>query len=156
MEEAITGTTRSVQIGEEKVNLKIPPGTTSGKKLKLTGKGQYSPDGSDRGDLIIKVTVEPHDRYSLEDGRLYLDQPVDVAKLMLGDSIEVQTPEKQIKLNISEGTQSGKVYRIPGMGFPEFKKPDEKGPLYVRLNAHIPERLTPEQKELIRQAFPGS
>lgn len=156
LDEAITGTTRSVHIGDEKVSVKIPPGITTGKKLKLSGKGQFNRDSTSRGDLFIKVNVESHERYSLEDGKLYLDQPVEVSKLMLGGSVAVQTPEKQLKLNITEGTPGGKVFRIPGMGFPKFGKPEEKGPLYIRIQPQIPEQLTPEQKDLIRQAFPNT
>ncbi|MCH8557197.1 MAG: J domain-containing protein [Balneolia bacterium] len=156
VEEAIAGTTRSVQIGDEKVSVKIPAGITEGKKLKLTGKGQYNRDASLRGDLFIKVKIEPHDRYTIKEGKLYLDQPVEVVKLMIGGPVTIQTPEKQVKLNIQEGTPAGKVFRIPGMGFPKFGKADEKGPLYVRIQPQIPSHLTLEQKELLKQAFPGS
>lgn len=156
VEEAISGTTRSVQIGDEKVSVKIPPGITEGKKLKLTGKGQYNRDASSRGDLLIKVKIEPHERYTIEDGKLYLNQPVAVVKLMIGGPVAIQTPVKQVKLNIQEGTPAGKVFKIPGMGFPKFGKADEKGPLYVRVQPQIPSHLTPEQKELLKQAFPGS
>lgn len=155
LEEAISGTSRDLRIGSEKVTVKIPAGTKAGTKLKIKGKGQPGPDGYTRGDLILKVEHHTHPVLSLEEGKLFLNQPVDVAKLMLGGSISVNTPEKQIRLNLAEGTPNGKVFRIPDMGFPEFRKPETKGPLYVRVTADIPQYLTPEQKELIRQAFPA-
>jgi curved DNA-binding protein len=74
--------------------------------------------------------------------------------MMLGGSISVQTPDKQIKLNIKEATPNGKIFRVPKLGYPEIGKPDKRGPLYIKLNASIPENLTPEQKELIQKAFP--
>ncbi|AXJ00800.1 curved DNA-binding protein [Cyclonatronum proteinivorum] len=155
IEEAISGTSRDLRIGTEKVTVKIPAGTKAGTKLKLKGKGQPGPDGFTRGDLILKVAHHPHPTLSLEGDKLYLNQPVSVAQMLLGGSITVQTPEKQLRLNLTESTPNGKVFRIPNMGFPEFRKPENKGPLYVRMQAEIPQYLTPEQKELIRQAFPS-
>ena len=154
LEEAMSGTSRDLRIGSEKVTVKIPAGTKAGTKLKIKGKGQPGPDGFTRGDLILKIEHHAHPVLSLEDDKLYLNQPVSAAVLMLGGSISVNTPDKQIRLNLAEGTPNGKVYRIPDMGFPEFRKPESRGPLYVRVVAEIPQYLTPEQKELIRQAFP--
>lgn len=153
IEEALEGSKRSVQIGDERVSVKIPAGITDGKKLKLTGKGHYSPDGSSRGNLYLKIRIAPHEHYELKGDKLYVNAAVPVATLMLGGTISVQTPDKQIKLNVKEATQNGKVFRVPKLGYPEFGKPSKRGPLYIRLNAAIPEYLTPEQKELIRQAF---
>lgn len=154
IEEAIKGSKRSVQIGDERVSVKIPAGILDGKKLKLTGKGHYSPDGSNRGNLYLKIKIAAHERYELRGDKLYVNEPVPVATLMLGGSISVQTPDKQIRLSVKEATPNGKVFRIPKLGYPAFGKPDTRGPLYVRLNAEIPDYLTPEQKKLLEQAFP--
>lgn len=154
IEEALEGSKRSVQIGDERVSVKIPAGITSGKKLKLTGKGHYSPDGSNRGNLFLKIKIAEHERYELIGNKLYVNEPVPVATMMLGGSISVQTPDKQIKLNIKEATPNGKIFRVPKLGYPEFGKPENRGSLYIKLNASIPEHLTPEQKELIEKAFP--
>lgn len=154
IEEALEGSKRSVQIGDERVNVKIPAGITNGKKLKLSGKGHYSPDGSNRGNLFLKIKVAEHERYELKGNKLYVNEPVPVATMMLGGAISVQTPDKQIKLNVKEATPNGKVFRVPKLGYPEFGKPDQRGSLYIKLNAQIPEYLTPQQKELIEKAFP--
>ncbi|MCH8569437.1 MAG: J domain-containing protein [Balneolales bacterium] len=154
LEEAITGTSRAVQMGDERVSVKIPAGITSGKKLKLKGKGKLSRDGGQRGDLFLKINILPHERYTLEDNRLYVEQYVPVQTLMLGGAVAVTTPVNQVRIAIKEGTQPGKILRLNNMGFPVFKKPEEKGALYVRIHAEIPDRLTEEQKELIRRAFP--
>ncbi len=153
LDEAITGSSRTIRVGDEQMSVKIPAGITDGKKLKLKEKGRPGPDGVTRGDLLLKVKLLPHDRFYLQDGKLYADQPVDVSVLMLGGQIPVQTPDKQIRLTIAEGTQNGKVFRIPGMGFPEFRKPENRGPLYVKVSAAIPQNLTETQKKLISEAF---
>lgn len=154
IEEALEGSKRSVQIGDERVSVKIPAGITHGKKLKLSGKGHYSPDGSNRGNLFLKIKIAEHERYELKGNKLYVNEPVPVAIMMLGGSISVQTPDKQIKLNVKEATPNGKIFRVPNLGYPEFGKPEKRGSLYIKLNASIPEHLTDEQKELIEKAFP--
>ncbi|MCH8486240.1 MAG: hypothetical protein LAT75_05200, partial [Candidatus Cyclonatronum sp.] len=153
--EAISGTSRDLRIGSETVTVRIPAGIRPGTKLKVKGKGQAGPDGFTRGDLILKVDHQTHPTLELTDDKLYLNQPVPVATMMLGGSINVNTPGKQIRLNLEEATPNGKLYRIPGMGFPEFRKPEARGPLYVRIQADIPQYLTAEQKALLRQAFPS-
>lgn len=155
LEEAISGTSRDLRIGSETVTVRIPAGIRPGTKLKVKGKGQAGPDGFTRGDLILKVDHQTHPTLELTDDKLYLNQPVPVATMMLGGSINVNTPGKQIRLNLEEATPNGKLYRIPGMGFPEFRKPEARGPLYVRIQADIPQYLTAEQKALLRQAFPS-
>jgi DnaJ-class molecular chaperone len=55
--EAVLGTQLSVPTPNERVNIKIPPGTQNGRRLRVRGHGMPQRDGS-RGDLFVEVHVE--------------------------------------------------------------------------------------------------
>jgi len=55
--EAVLGTTLTVPTLDQKLNLKIPPGTQNGWRLRLRGQG-FQFRGGKRGDLIVQVHVE--------------------------------------------------------------------------------------------------
>ena len=67
--EAALGTQIEVPTINGKARLRIPPGTQSGQKFRLRGKGAPSPRRNQRGDQLVEVTVvlpEIHDKRSEE------------------------------------------------------------------------------------------
>ena len=54
--EAALGTTVQVVTMDGTVNLKVPPGSQSGQKLRLRGKG-FPKKGGQRGDLIVRLKI---------------------------------------------------------------------------------------------------
>lgn len=73
MAEATLGTRLEVPTIEGRVMLTIPPGTSSGQKLRLKGRGIPSRDGTPRGDQIVVAQIvtpkslDPKSRQLLED-----------------------------------------------------------------------------------------
>jgi molecular chaperone DnaJ len=68
----------------------------------------------------------------------------------LGGEIEVPTIEgKKAKLAIPEGTQTGKQFRLKGLGMPVLNT-NRRGDMYVQVTVETPVNLTPRQKELLR------
>ncbi len=55
--EAVLGTTVIVPALDQKLNIKIPPGTQNGWRLRLRGQG-FKGLGKERGDLIVQVHIE--------------------------------------------------------------------------------------------------
>jgi molecular chaperone DnaJ len=55
--EAALGAKIEVPTLEGKSILKIPPGTQTGQKFRLRGKGMISPRGEGAGDLIVEVRI---------------------------------------------------------------------------------------------------
>jgi curved DNA-binding protein len=146
-QEAYNGTERIVDLGTEKLRLKIKPGAYEGLKLKMKGKGQMGRSGK-AGDLYITVHVQPNIIYRRQGDDLYMDLAVDVFTLMLGDKIPVTTLSGVLHITIPEGTQNGKQLRLKGKGMPVYGKA-EQGDLYIKMEARLPEKLTKEQKQLI-------
>ena len=147
LQEAYTGTERIIDIGGEKIKLKIKPGAYSGLKLLAKGKGEKA-QGGKAGNLYITINVSPHPDYERKGNDLYMNMPVDLFTALLGGKMEIQTLSGRINMKIPEGTQNGKQFRLKGKGMPVYGK-SSHGDLYVKIQVKLPDKLTPEQKELV-------
>ena len=147
LQEAYTGTERIIDIGGEKIKLKIKPGAYSGLKLLAKGKGEKA-QGGKAGNLYITINVSPHPDYERKGNDLYMNMPVDLFTALLGGKMEIQTLSGRINMKIPEGTQNGKQFRLKGKGMPVYGT-SSYGDLYVKIQVKLPDKLTPEQKELV-------
>ena len=147
LQEAYTGTERIIDIGGEKIKLKIKPGAYSGLKLLAKGKGEKA-QGGKAGNLYITINVSPHPDYERKGNDLYMNMPVDLFTALLGGKMEIQTLSGRINMKIPEGTQNGKQFRLKGKGMPVYGT-SSHGDLYVKIQVKLPDKLTPEQKELV-------
>lgn len=147
LQEAYTGTERIIDIGGEKIKLKIKPGAYSGLKLRAKGKGEKA-QGGKAGNLYITINVSPHPDYERKGNDLYMNMPVDLFTALLGGKMEIQTLSGRINMKIPEGTQNGKQFRLKGKGMPVYGT-SSHGDLYVKIQVKLPDKLTPEQKELV-------
>ncbi len=153
--EVISGTKKQVTLQHqgrsEKIEVKIPQGMVSGKKLRLTGKGNPSPYGGPAGDLYIQAKVIDDPNYEVNGYDLYLSRDVKLSEALLGTTLSVPTLEgKTLNLTIPPGTKPGTKLRMSGHGLPVMKK-KKKGDLYVRINIEMPNKLSREQKKIIRE-----
>ncbi|RLC37998.1 MAG: molecular chaperone DnaJ [Candidatus Nealsonbacteria bacterium] len=137
--------------GEESIEVFIPAGVDSGQLIKIAGKGEAGRRGGRAGDLYIRVFVRPHSLFERKGDDLYIDIPISFSQAVLGDEVEVPTPEgKKILLKVPQGTQSGKVLRISNKGIPHFSG-FGRGDLYVKLVVKTPKRLNKEQRKLLER-----
>ncbi|MEX2231867.1 MAG: J domain-containing protein [Cyclobacteriaceae bacterium] len=150
LEEAYHGTERIVDLGGEKIKIKIKPGTYDDLTLRAKGKGQKSPSGK-AGDLHLNIKVNPHPRFERRGDDLHMEASVDMFTALLGGKLEVDTLSGKISITLKEGTQNGKVVRLKGKGMPVYGKNGHYGDLYVKLLIKLPEHLTPHQKNLIQK-----
>ncbi len=153
--EVISGAKKQVTLQHqgrsEKIEVKIPQGMVSGKKLRLTGKGNPSPYGGPAGDLYIQAKVIDDPNYEVNGYDLYLSRDVKLSEALLGTTLSVPTLEgKTLNLTIPPGTKPGTKLRMSGHGLPVMKK-KKKGDLYVRINIEMPNKLSREQKKIIRE-----
>ncbi len=68
--EAVLGTNLSVPTIDGRVNIRIPPGTQNGQKLRVRGRGLPERSGPG-GDLIVVTNVETPDHVTDEERRLW-------------------------------------------------------------------------------------
>ena len=151
LKQAYEGTSRTIRVGGEKMKVKIPAGIQDGQQLRLKGKGSSTAKGGPQGDLLLTIKVDIPENYERKGNNLYYDHPVDLYTAVLGGKTVVSTIAGKAKLNIPAGTSSGKLFRLKGMGMPEFRNTSNKGDLFVRLQIEVPDKLSDEEKELFEQ-----
>lgn len=155
LKEAFSGTTRVVTRDGRKITVKIPAGADTGTKVRLAGEGMPGMGGRD-GDLYLIVTVDEDMQFERKGDDLLTDVKIDMFTALLGGEAEIPTMEKNVKLKIPPGTQSGRKFRLPNKGMPLLKKPGEFGDLYARILITVPIALTEKQQALVehlRQSF---
>ena len=150
LEEAYHGTERIVDVGGERIKVKIKPGAYDGLTLRAKGKGQKSPSGK-AGDLHLTIGVQPHPVYQRKGDDLHMEAPVDMFTALLGGKQEVATLSGKINITLKEGTQNGSVVRLKGKGMPVYGRAGQHGDLYMKLAVKLPEHLSLHQKEILHK-----
>ncbi|NGP87634.1 DnaJ C-terminal domain-containing protein [Fodinibius halophilus] len=151
LKQAYNGTSRTIRVGGEKMKVKIPAGIEDGQRLKLKGKGSTKARGGARGDLLLTVRIDMPEGYERKGNNLYYDHPLDLYTAVLGGDTVVDTIAGKAKLTIPAGTSSGKLFRLNGMGMPEFRNSSNKGDLLARMQVQVPENLSKEEEKLFNK-----
>lgn len=134
---------------ERRVMITVPPATESGTKVRLKGQGLPGRAGEPAGDLVVTFQVQP-DRFFRRDGLdLVCEVPINLAQALLGSRLRVRTLDgKKVVLKIPPGTQPGRKFRIKGQG---IEKNGRRGDQLVEVHIDLPERLSPEEQDLIKK-----
>lgn len=132
--------------GEENVTLEIPAGVQAGMQLSMSGKGNMGERGGGAGDLIILIEEEAHPQLQKEGLNVAFDLYISFVDAVFGLQTEVPTIDGRAKIKIPAGTQSGKIFRLKGKGFPSINS-HEKGDQLIHINVWTPQTLTSEEKE---------
>jgi len=133
---------------EEDFKLKIPAGAYDGMTLRFGGGGNVPPGGGESGDLYVELMVEPHEQFERRGDDIYSEVSVDIPTAVLGGKTKVQTILGDVDLKIPAGTQSGTVFKLKRKGAPVIGHPSRRGDHYVKVNVHIPEKLSKEEKKI--------
>lgn len=150
LEEAFSGVSRILRIGERRIEIKIPRGAKSGTKVRVRGEGREG-EGGVKGDLYLEIEVTPHPVFERTGDDLQTELPVDLYTAILGGEASVPTLKGKIKLRIPPETQSGRTFRLKGQGMPQLKQPDERGDLYAKVVVQLPQNLTPDEIALFEE-----
>lgn len=155
LEESVSGAEKKLALQREdrvdEINVKIPPGISTGKKLRLVGKGGQGFDGGHAGDLYLNITILPHPLFARDGNDIYFEKSVNFTQAVLGTTIDVPTLDGATKrLKIPPGTQSNTKIRMKGFGIPGLKG-GTKGDQYVKINVIVPRHLSEKQTTLIKQ-----
>jgi molecular chaperone DnaJ len=143
---------------ERTLAVRIPAGVDDGARIRLAGEGDAGLRGGPRGDLYIFVSVKPHELFERDGLDLLCTVPVPMAIAALGGEIEAPCllggencdGNCKIRVPVPESAQTGRTVRVKGRGMPSLRS-RERGDLVVELFVETPTRLTPRQKELLRE-----
>lgn len=150
LKDVLHGVEKQLRIGAEKMKVKIPAGIEDGKRLKLRGKGKPGPGGR-KGDLYLKIKIREPEGYERKGKDIIQTTDLPVYKAALGGELTVQTLDGKVKLNVPEGTQNGKMFRLAGRGLPEFNNSGNRGNYYIKVALKLPENLSAEEKKLYKK-----
>jgi curved DNA-binding protein len=151
LEDAYHGSNPVINIQGNKIRMKLKPGLTDGKTLKVKGKGNPSVAGGPKGDLYLTVHIAEHPKFTRKEHDLYTDVQVDLYTAVLGGSVEVDTLKGKVKINIARNTENNKTLRLKGLGMPHEQNPQQKGNLYAKVQVVLPDSLSEEEEALFRK-----
>jgi curved DNA-binding protein len=150
LEEAFHGVARVIELGGQKIRIRLKPGTYDGLVIRLPGKAPSAGKGK-AGDLYITIHVLPNPSHKLDGLNIREEVQVDLITAVLGGEKEVNTLSGKLKVKIPEGTQPGQVLKIKGKGMPAYNEAGSAGDLLLEIQVKLPDHLTEEQKELFRR-----
>lgn len=137
---------------EQVINVKIPAGIQNGTILRLAGMGEDTVPNAPRGDIHLTVNVGPSALFERQNDDLIQEIGLYVWSLVLGERVNIKTIEgKELELNVPAGTQHGDTFSIPGHGMPNMHDNRLKGRLLIKIKSIVPNNLTEDQKNKIRQ-----
>ncbi len=132
------------------LTVKIPGGVDDGSRIRVAGSGEGGARGGSPGDLYVYLAIAPHDRLRREGMDLITDIPISFAQAALGATVEVDTFDGELPLQIAAGTQPGATYRVRGKGMPQVRG-SGKGDLLVTVHVSVPTKLSRRERELLEE-----
>ena len=136
--------------GEETVTIDIPAGVQEGMQLSLSSKGNAGERGGAAGDLIVLIEEESHPQLHRDGLNVAFDLHISIPDAVFGTQIEVPTIDGRAKIKIPPGTQSGKIFRLKGKGFPNVNS-YEKGDQLIQVNVWTPQHVSSPEKEMLEK-----
>ncbi len=143
--EAFHGVQKRFNLGSETIDVRIPPGAKSGTRLRVRGKGQINPFTQQRGDLYLKVELQPHPFFQFEGDNLVCEVPITPDEAVLGASVEVPTPDGSVNVKLPAGVRSGQTLRLRGKGWPQPK--GGRGDQLVKIAIAPPREISSQERE---------
>jgi curved DNA-binding protein len=142
LSEAFRGTNRRFSGGE----VSIPAGVKTGSKIRVKGQGQVDRSTQQRGDLYLKVEIQPHSFFQFDGDNLVCEIPLSPDEAVLGSSVEIPTPDGVVTMNVPPGVRSGQSLRLRGKGWPN-PKGGSRSDLLVKIAIVSPKELSSVERD---------
>ncbi|WP_346239034.1 molecular chaperone DnaJ [Niabella insulamsoli] len=137
--------------GEETITIDVPAGVQDGMQLSVGGRGNAGERGGASGDLIVLIEEESHADLQREGLNVVYDLHISFTDAVFGTNAEVPTIDGRAKIKIPQGTQSGKIFRLKGKGFPNVHSSYEKGDQLIHVSVWTPQNLSDEEKDTLEK-----
>uniref|UniRef100_A0A7S3JAJ1 Chaperone DnaJ C-terminal domain-containing protein n=1 Tax=Euplotes harpa TaxID=151035 RepID=A0A7S3JAJ1_9SPIT len=131
----------------------VTPGMQNGEKVIFEKDGPQQPDVIP-GDVVVILKQSKHDQFNRVGDDLYTEMMITFKEAMMG----FKKPLKHLdgrKIEVRSEPQeiiqpfSWKI--IENEGMPLKDNPTQKGKLHIKFIVSLPDQLTPEQKELVKE-----
>jgi curved DNA-binding protein len=155
LEDAVTTTSKVVTYrdgdSQQTISVKIPAGISTGKKLRIPGKGRPGLHGGPRGDLFVQIRVLDHPLFRREGDDLIMTREIRFSEALSGTEMEVPTiDQKTLRLKIAPGCQVNSRFRLKGYGMP-IMGGGGRGDAHVQVTIAVPQKLNKKQKALLKE-----
>jgi molecular chaperone DnaJ len=135
---------------QKTLEVKMPAGIDDGMRIRSAGNGEPGTNGGPAGDLYIEVRIKKHDIFERDGDDLHCNVPISMVTATLGGEIDVPTLDGKVAIDIPEGTQAGKQFRLRGKGVKGVRS-SYPGDLYCHIAVETPVKLTEHQRKLLRE-----
>lgn len=136
------------------ISVTIPAGVSDGIRIQVRSEGDVGENNTPRGDLYVRVRVNDHPFFKRKENDIIYDMNINVAQAALGDKIQVPTIDGDVEITLPAGTQTGKVFRLTGKGFPRLRSDGSnsgRGDQLVYVQVVTPSKLTERQRQLFEE-----
>ena len=151
LEEAFAGTSRIIQLENEKLRVTTKPGAYTDQQLRIKNKGAKGSSDANRGDLFVRIRVADNPKFIRKGDDLYQTANINLYDAVLGNDVIIETLSGKLKIKIQAGTQNEKTIRLKGKGMPVYERIGTFGDLYIVIRVQIPEKLSDKQKALFEE-----
>ena len=135
---------------QKTLEVKIPAGIDGGMRIRSTGNGEPGTNGGPPGDLYIEIRLKKHDIFERDGDDIHCSVPISIITASLGGEIDVPTLAGKAAIDIPEGTQTGKQFRLRGKGIKGVRA-SYPGDLYCHITVETPVKLTEHQRKLLKE-----
>ena len=135
---------------QKTLEVKIPAGIDGGMRIRSTGNGEPGTNGGPAGDLYIEIRLKKHEIFERDGDDLHCSVPISMITAALGGEIDVPTLAGKAAIDIPEGTQTGKQFRLRGKGIKGVRS-SYPGDLYCHILVETPVKLSEHQRKLLRE-----
>ncbi|MDR2043520.1 MAG: molecular chaperone DnaJ [Clostridium sp.] len=131
--------------------VEIPAGIDNGQSILMHGLGEAGTNGGPRGDVRVEIMVGRHPIFQRQEFNLYSTVPMPFAIAALGGEVVIDTVDGKVIYDVKPGTQTDTKVRLKGKGVPTWRNKEVRGDHYVTLVVQVPDKLSHEAKEALRQ-----
>jgi molecular chaperone DnaJ len=135
---------------QKTLEVKIPAGIDDGMRIRSVGNGEPGTNGGPAGDLYIEIRLKKHEIFERDGDDIHCSVPISLVTAALGGELEVPTLAGKAAIDIPEGTQHGKQFRLRGKGIKGVRS-SYPGDLYCHIAIETPVKLTEHQRKLLRE-----
>jgi molecular chaperone DnaJ len=131
----------------EEITVDIPAGIDDGQTLRVPGKGEAGRQGSQSGDLYVRISVSSDKRFMRAGDDLKIEKVISVADAVLGTEEEIETFSGKVKVKVPAGTQPDQILRIKSKGMPVLNT-SRFGDLFVMVKIEVPKKVSRKERDM--------
>ena len=130
--------------------VRIPPGVTDGKRIRVPEQGEPGTAGAAAGDLYLRVRHAAHPYFHTQGHDLFHNLEIAPWEAVLGAELNVPTLDGPIKLRVPAGSENDQQLRVRRRGLPKGYS-GERGDFFACISVVLPTDISTAERELWEQ-----